>query len=142
MGDIVRLNLRHVKTNRPCKKFDWIHAKYKVIEVVGSHSYRLNVPRTIHNVFHTWLLRPVSNDPLPSQMQSDHQPPSILNENGEEEWGVESILEIRNQGQGKRLRKQALVKWTGYQVPTWEPFELVQDTAAMENFELQKNQDS
>lgn len=55
---------------------------------------------------------------------------------------MEKILELRDKGRGRRLQKQALVKWTGYQVPTWEPFELVQDTVAMENFMLQQNSGS
>ncbi|KAI0996852.1 hypothetical protein K3495_g11332 [Podosphaera aphanis] len=28
VGGKVRLNLRHVQTDRPCKKFDWLHSKY------------------------------------------------------------------------------------------------------------------
>lgn len=135
IGDKVRLNLRHIRTDRPCKKFDWIHGKYTVIGIVGSHSIRLNVPKGIHNVFHTWLIRPVPNDPLPSQSITDYQPPCIIGDSNEEEWGVEAILDVRIHNRGKRARKEALVKWTGYQTPTWEPMENVEDTAAMERYE-------
>ena len=141
VGDKVRLNLRHVQTDRPCKKLDWIHGKYTVIEVVGSHAYRLDVPRAIHNVFHTSLLKAVSNDPLPSQVQTDHQPPAIVtDEFGERELVVESILDIRQRRRGRGVRTEILVKWSGYQSPTWEPLEHFKDTAAMERFEAQNNE--
>lgn len=141
VGDKVRLNLRHVQTDRPCKKFDWIHGKYTVTEVIGSHAYRLDVPRAIHDVFHTSLLKPVANDPLPSQIQTDHQPPSIItDEFGEKELAVESILDIRQRKRGRGMRTEALVKWLGYQSPTWEPIENVKDTLAMERFEEQRNE--
>ena len=60
------LNLKNIRTKRPLKKFDFKTAKYEVIEVIGSHSYRLNTPLGIHNVFYSRLLRPVATDPLPS----------------------------------------------------------------------------
>lgn len=135
VGDVVRLNLRHVQTDRPCKKFDWLHSKYTVTEVIGSHAYRLDVPRGIHNVFHTCLIRPVANDPLPSQLQTDHQPPAILtSESGEEEWEVEAIQDVRKLKRGRGFRTEALVKWVGYQRPTWEPIKNVEDTVAMEEY--------
>lgn len=45
VGDKVWLSLKYIKTNRPSKKLDWRNAKYEVIGVIGSHSYRLNTPR-------------------------------------------------------------------------------------------------
>lgn len=52
IGDEVRLNKRYFK------QMD--HAKssigYTNTEVIDSHTYRLDVPRAIHNVFHTRLL--------------------------------------------------------------------------------------
>lgn len=39
VGDRVWLRLKHVKTDRPSKKLDWRNAKYKVTEMVSSHSY-------------------------------------------------------------------------------------------------------
>lgn len=63
-GDSVWLDLQNIRTNRPSKKLDSLKGKFTVIAPVVSHSYRLTTPPSTHNVFHTWLLRPASTDPL------------------------------------------------------------------------------
>src|SRR6187402_1970794 len=75
VGDKVWLSLRNVRTKRPSKKLDRRNAKYTVTKVVGTHSYELNTPPGVHNVFHAQLLRPAASDPLPSQRTIDTQPP-------------------------------------------------------------------
>jgi hypothetical protein len=57
----------------PTKKLDTKHTKFTVTEVIGSYSYRLDTPLGIHNVFYSNLLRPVSYDPLLSQVQTNAQ---------------------------------------------------------------------
>lgn len=65
------------------------------------------------------LLKSVANDPLPSQIQTDHQPPAIItDELGEMELVVECILDVRKRKRGRGMRTEALVKWSGYQSPT------------------------
>lgn len=128
-GDWVFLNLRNVKTTRPSKKLDWLHGKYQVVKQVNSHSYQLDVPGKIHPVFHVDLLRPVPNDPLPSQKIGDTQPGPILID-GEENWLVERILDQRTTGHGRRSIKEAYVKWIDYLQPTWEPVGNVRHTEA------------
>lgn len=135
VGDKVWLDLRNIRTDRPSKKLDARNAKYTVLEPVGSHAYRLDTPPGIHNVFHTWLIRPAADDPLPSQQQLDWQPPAIVGEDAESEYEVESILGERHRGRGRGRQRQVLVKWRGYIRPTWEPASALQDTAAMEDFE-------
>ena len=44
-----------------------------MIKVIGSHSYQLDTPLGIHNVFYSQLLRLTGTDPLPSQVQTDAQ---------------------------------------------------------------------
>lgn len=134
VGDKVWLDLRNVRTTRPSKKLDWKNAKYTVTEVVGSHSYRLNTPPGIHNVFHSNLLRTASTDPLDSQVSDDTQPaPVIIGD--EEEYEVEKILKDRTLRRGKGSQKQYLVKWTGYAEPTWEPATALENTAALDAYE-------
>ena len=67
-GDRVLLRLRHVKTNRPSKKLDWLALPYTVLRTVGSHAVQLNTPPGIHPVFHVQLLRRSGANPLPSQV--------------------------------------------------------------------------
>ena len=103
-------------------------------EVIGSHSYRLNTPSNIHNVFHSDLLRTASTDPLDSQISDDSQPGPVIVGN-EEEYEIEKILKDRIIRIGKGSRKQYLVKWTGYAEPTWEPADALEDTAALAAYE-------
>ena len=135
IGDKVWLDLRHVKTDRQSKKLDVRNAKYTVLERIGSHAYRLNTPSGIHNVFHTWLLRPAASDPLPSQQQTDYQPPAIMVD-GQEEWHVEKILKERLVDRGfLGKQKKYYVKWRGYQRPTWAWREDIEDTIALDEWE-------
>ena len=113
VGDRVYLHMRNIKTDRTCKKLDWVAQPYKVLEAVGTHSYRLNVPHGIHDVFHASLLRRQSEDPLPSQRRENTEPAATLVQ-GENEWEIEEVVRHRRRGRGW----QVLVKWVGYTDPT------------------------
>ena len=82
---------------------DWLNAKYKIIKAIRTHSYRLDTPPGIHNVFHTSLLKRAATDPLPSQTKDDYQPPAVISQEGEEEWEIECILKERKTKQGQKL---------------------------------------
>ena len=84
VGDRVWLNLKNVTTDRPCKKLDWKNAKYTVLKVISSHSYRLDTPPGIHNVFHASLLKHAAADPFPNQRQDNSRPPAIIVDREEE----------------------------------------------------------
>ena len=56
VGDKVWLHLRNIKTQRPSKKLDWLHAEYTMTKVVDSYTIELNVPRKIHPRFYINLL--------------------------------------------------------------------------------------
>jgi hypothetical protein len=130
-GDYVWLDTRNIKTRRPCKKFDWKNLRFRVIRAVSPYAYKLELPDTmrIHDVFHTSLLRPAA-DPttaLPGQI-NEPQPPVEVD--GQNEYLIERILDSRY-----RYKKyEFLVKWTGYNDPTWEPYEFVKDVAALDEY--------
>ena len=131
VGDKVWLDLKHISTDRPSKKLDHQYAKYTVTEIVGTHNYRLDTPPGIHNVFHTKRLRPVLNNPLPGQIQHEPQPIGITTET-DQEYEVEQILKEKK---GRGGARKYLVKWVGYQKPTWEPYDFVKDLAALSIWE-------
>ena len=136
VGDKVWFNLKNVKTDRPSKKLDWQHAKYTITKVISSHVYELDVPPGIHNRFHVALLRPAATDPLPSQRQDDTQPPAISSDDdGNPEFEIQEILRARTHKQGRGKRRQVLVKWKGYALPTWEPLQAMKHTIALIEFE-------
>ncbi|KJZ69178.1 hypothetical protein HIM_11431 [Hirsutella minnesotensis 3608] len=129
-GDKVWLRLRNIRSDRPCKKLDWLSAKYTVLETIGSHACKLDTPPGIHNAFHVSLLRLAADDPLPSQMSDDHRPPAILTDDGEL-WEVEEILDEKKVGREWKV----LVKWVGWIGPTWELVRYVADTIAFAKYE-------
>jgi transposase InsO family protein len=133
----VWLDLRNVRTDRPSRKLDAQHAKFTVLEAIGSHAYRLDTPPGVHNVFHVSLLRPAASNPFPSQSNGDYQPPPVLID-GEAEYVVEEILQEREKRVGRGRRTEYLVKWVGYERPTWEPAANLADTAALDAWEARQ----
>ena len=118
-GDRVWLDAQNIKTRRPSAKLD--HRRigpYEVENMVGSHAVRLRLPDTvrIHPVFHVSLLELAADDPFPWQTQP---PPPPIEVDGEEEWEVERIVNSRF----RYRRLQYLVRWVGYDSPTWQPSE-------------------
>jgi hypothetical protein len=64
----VWLSLENITTDYLSKKLDTKYTKYIVTEVIGSHSYRLDTPPGIHNIFYIHLLKPATTNPLPGQV--------------------------------------------------------------------------
>ena len=108
-----------------------------MLEKIGSHAYRLNTPNTIHNVFHTALLRPAATDPFPSQQKDDYQPPAEMID-GNEEYVVERILDERFRRWGRGERHEFLVKYVGWQEPEWNDAVNMEDTIALDDWESYK----
>ena len=112
--DYVWLSLKNIQTIRPMKKLDYKNVRCKVIERIGRDSYRLELPEgmsQLHDVFHTSLLRPDPNDPLPGQRIDPPPPIQVQDEdNTHDEWEVEEILDSRWHYGHLEYR----VKWKGY----------------------------
>jgi hypothetical protein len=134
VGDSVWLDARNIRTKRASKKLDWKNlGPYKVVKVVSSHAYRLELPDTvnIHPVFHVSLLRPAADESeyLPGQR---NPPPGPVEVDEDLEYFVESVEDVRY---NKRKRThEYLVKWTGYDEPTWEPADALDDAEAVDDF--------
>ena len=84
VGNKVYLSLWNIQINKPSKKLGNKATKFTVIEVISPSSYKLNTPLGIYNVFNVNLLRPAADDPLPSQVLDNPQPPVILVDDTEE----------------------------------------------------------
>ena len=52
--------------DRLLKKLDAKYAKYIVIKIVSSYSYRLDTLLGIYNIFYICLLKLIKSSPLPS----------------------------------------------------------------------------
>ncbi|QRW26231.1 Retrotransposable element Tf2 protein [Rhizoctonia solani] len=137
VGDKVWLSHQNISTDRPSIKLS--HKKlgpYLVIEKIGSHAYKLQLPHTmrIHPVFHINLLTKFHPDP---HGRNPPQPAPIITEEGEEEYKVERIIDSKWKGRGKSRKLWYLVKWKGYDKGSnsWEPTDNVGNAQeALEEF--------
>ena len=138
VGDKVWLDLRHYRTHRPKKKFDWQYAKYTVSRVWDNFVELDGLPNNIDRRFSLDKVRRAADDPLPGQIRDDQQPPAILVD-GEAEYVVEEVIRLRTKRVGRGTKQEALVRWKGYHQPTWEPIQELRDTQALADFEQRHN---
>ena len=84
VGDMVWLDGKDLKTDRPSKKLeDKRYGPYKITKVVGSNAYELKLPPTmkIHPVFNVVKLMPHHPDPVGRKAPS-RSPPVIKGVSG------------------------------------------------------------
>ena len=125
-GEEVLLSTKHLNLRRTGDKGStpkllpkWI-GPFPVTKVVGKGAYQLELPNTIkvHNVFHVSLLKPYRSD-------GRVQPPDpvVCEDDGEEYFYVERVLDHRINKRGRKQYKEYLVKWAGYGTEhnSWEP---------------------
>jgi hypothetical protein len=112
VGEKVFLDASDISTTRPMKKFAHHYlGPYPVICPVGSHAYRLKLPKSmsrIHPVFHVVKLTPVPPDPIKGRRTRPPPPPEIVG--GEERYKVKEVINSRLYCQ----KLQFLVRWRGY----------------------------
>ncbi|KAL2887659.1 hypothetical protein HOO65_050780 [Ceratocystis lukuohia] len=107
------------------------HIRCKVKEKVGSHTYKLDVPgSTAHDTYHADRLRPAADDAFPSQTTHDDRPGPVGHEDGVDKYDAEKILNQRT----RYGKLQYRVKWQGWNQPTWEPAEYLENTIALEEW--------
>ena len=78
---------------------------------------------TIHPVFHTNLLRPGFDDPLPGQLTTHPPLVFIIEDEGQDIWEMTKILNFKMY----RNKFQLFVDWVGDR-PNWQPFQNVTGT--------------
>ena len=121
VGDEVFLDGRNVASDRPVRKLDHkYYGPYLIAEVVGSHNYKLKLPfeqGLLHPVFHTNLLKPAPDDPLPGQTNPP-PPPVSIDADGSLLWAIDAILDSKRDPDF-----QYLIQWRGYDAAdqSWEP---------------------
>jgi hypothetical protein len=117
-GQLVWLESKHLKTNYPKKLSPKREGPFKITEVLGPLTYRLELPKRwkIHNTFHATLLTPFSENDVHGP-NFTKPPPDLIE--GEEHYEVEAIRKHRKAGRGYSY----LVKWKDYPTgeETWEP---------------------
>jgi hypothetical protein len=98
----------------------------------------LEIPQQwkIHNVFYANLLTPYKETELHGP-NFTRLPPDLIN--GEVEYKVERILDMKQKGKG--CKTHYLIKWKGYPTSdnSWEPEENVKATERIEEFKTRKN---
>jgi Chromo (CHRromatin Organisation MOdifier) domain len=117
-GQMVWLDLRHLKTNYHKKMAPKREGPFEIEEVLGLVTYQLKLPESwqIHKVLHVALLWPYWENKVYGE---NYIRPLPDMEEGEEVYEVEQILKHRKHGQGYEY----LIKWVGYPITkaSWEP---------------------
>jgi hypothetical protein len=122
-GDQVLLNIAHIRDSSSIHGSVKLHKKwlgpFTVICMRGPNAAELQLPdtmRQIHPVINVSMLR--HHRQSAAFGQREQPPPDPVMVDGEEEFEVEDILDMRKHKYGRGERVEYLVLWKGY--PEWE----------------------
>jgi hypothetical protein len=143
VGDKVKLSTLHRRSNYK-KKGEHRVAKfmprYEVYKVIKTHpefsTYTLDIPTSsgVDPTFHAMELLPFhENDEEKYPSRQFSRPGPVINEDGEEEYEVEEILDSRRRGRGMSY----FVRWRGYgpEDDCWLPRSQLIDCEALDRWE-------
>jgi Chromo (CHRromatin Organisation MOdifier) domain len=110
-GDQVWLEAKNFKVKGTKKLMPRRYGPFKIMKKISPVAYQLNLPQLmkIHDVFHADLLSPYKETEAYGTPYM--RPPPDIKE-GEEEYEVKAILDMRHFSRWKKL--QYLVHWVGY----------------------------
>jgi len=120
-GAMVWLEGVNLQTLYPTSKLAPKHyGPFPIKRVLSPVTYELELPLQwkIHPVFHAKLLTPYKETALHGTNYT-RPPPDLIE--GEAEYEVEQILDVRRKGRGRKL--QYYIKWKGFPMSDsmWEP---------------------
>jgi Chromo (CHRromatin Organisation MOdifier) domain len=116
VGELVMLAAKHIRTLRVSKKLaDRFLGPFKILSRKGQNAYTLELPQKygrLHPTFHVSLLEPY-------RMREGYETPAPIDIDGEKEWEVERILDLKESKHGV---KRYLVRWKDFSEAddTWE----------------------
>ena len=122
-GDQVWIEGTNLKTLYPSAKLSpKRYGPFKVLKRLSNAVYQIDTPRhwKVHNVFHANLITPYKETELHGPNFARPSPELV---EGEEEYEVEKILDMKPRGRGRKMH--FLIKWKGYPTSdnSWEPEE-------------------
>lgn len=137
-GDQVLVHRSYLTTpvsrDQPCPKLGprWL-GPFKILEVPSAATVRIELPPSCraHPVLNIQALKPFCKD---RQLRKDESPPPAFTDQlGHQRYVVEKVLSSRR----FRGSLQYLVKWKGYDEPTWEPQHYLLDESGQPIIPLQ-----
>jgi hypothetical protein len=138
-GEQVWLEGMNLKTLYPSAKLGpKQYGPFKVMKHFSNTVYQIKIPQQwkIHNVFHANLLTPYKETELHRPNFSRPAPDLI---NGEEEYEVERIIDMKQKGKGRKTHY--LIKWKGYLTSdnSWEPEDSVNAAELVKEYQTRRN---
>jgi len=116
VGDQVYMKAKYFRSTRPSKKLSEKNlGPYTIIAQVGSLSFRLHLPdsmHAIHPVFHVSQLKPAIPNTIPDRIQP---PLPLVKVDGEPEFEISEILDSKVDRRCRSCKLLYLVCWSGYE---------------------------
>ena len=110
------------------------YGPFKILKQLSDAVYQVEIPKhwKIHNVFHANLITPYKETEL-HRPNYTRPPPDLVD--GEEEFEVEKIINMKQMGRGRKT--YYLVKWKGYPMSdnSWEPWENIHADELIKEFQ-------
>jgi transposase InsO family protein len=110
-GEYVFLGSRNIKFKTPPKLTPKYLGPFLVLDIIGTQAYKLALPplySRLHPVFHVSLLEPAQL--RPGFAPSNATTPELADQEGEELYEIESIVDHRERADGIQFR----VRWKGW----------------------------